>query len=65
MKSKQPGDLRNRQIVVGQITPGEINFETFQDVGKTQTFRGEPSRKCTLTKAESAGDRGQFGVTMW
>ena len=55
--AKQPSDLRYRQIFIGQITAGEINFQVLQDIGKIQTFRSEPPRKGALTKAESSCDR--------
>jgi hypothetical protein len=63
--TKQPGNLRNRQGLVGEMTPGEIKLEPLYDSGKRQLLRRKPPCKRSLAYAQFAGDDTRLRVSMW
>src|SRR5262249_50411056 len=61
---EQPGDLGNRQILVGQIAFREIHFKVFQDGRETQLLRREAASERSLTDAKPARDFVSSGLAM-
>jgi len=62
--AEQPRNLRNRQFLFSQIAPGKVDPEAFQDPGKSQAFRRQVSRQCSLTYSEAAGDPAGAGFAV-
>ena len=53
--TEQPGDLRNRQVAVPQVTPGEVALQILRDSREGQSFRGKPARQRPVAHADAGG----------
>ena len=62
--AKQPGDLRNRELWLGQVSICQVAAKAFQDIRKGDFLGDQSPRKRPLTDAKMPGNLANLGLAV-